>query len=319
MRSIEAHTDVFSKAGVKIERRGNYVFFIAPKKKENRYRVWQIEASVSATENLAMYGAGIKAEMEIIDAACEPPVTDLLNILKEMVAFVSGIGSNRLMIKGNNKLKGSWFKPRPDFGDIAGFIVAAAVTDGEIKIKEANIPDIVDGLVNWFEMFNIEIVRKGKDLIVRRGKGGLVTDVHKSGFPLASPSLPKLVPRPWPGFPVDVIPVMAVLASKSEGKLLLKNWMYESGFDFVRELNGLGSDIFLADPERMIINGPVKFTGGEVTPPVVIQAIKAVFLAALADAKMTTFHGINFLKRRYPNIVEVYRKLGAKIEVVEGE
>lgn len=318
MRSIEAHTSVFAKVGVEIERIGNYVRFLAPRVKARHYRVWQIEASVTATENFVMYAAGIKSEIELVDAACEPHVTDVVRLLRSMGAKISGIGSNRLMIKGTRKLKKAVFTPRPDFIDIAGLIVGAAVTNGDVTIKGANVPDIVDGLINWFSMFNIIFERKKKDLRVYVGKGGLITDVNKSGFPLAAPNLPKFVPRPWPGFPVDAIPVVATLASKSKGRLLLQNWMYESGLDFVRELNAMGADIFMIDPQRVIVNGPVTFKGGDIYPPTVIQAVKAVFLAALADPVTTVIHGTDLLKRRYPNIIEVYKKLGAKIEMVSG-
>lgn len=316
MRSIEAHVDVFRAVGVKVERNGDYVKFVAPKKKEKRYRVWQIEASVTATENFAMYAGGVEAEFELIDAACEPHVVDVLNLLKAMGSSIQGEGSNRIKIRGTNRFKKAEFTPRPDFIDICGLIVAAAVTNGEIRIIGANIPDIVDGLIKWFEMFNIEIKREGSDLIVSVGKGGLEVDIKKEGFPLAAPNLPKLYPRPWPGFPVDAIPSMATLASKSKGRLLLKNWMYESGLDFVRELNQMGADIMMMDPEKIIINGPVKFKGGTVTTPNVIQSCKAVFLAALADEVTTTIYGVDILRRRYPNIFEVYTRLGAKIEIM---
>ena len=314
MRSIEAHTNAFSKMGVKIEKRGNYIRFKVPKIIEKKYRVWQIEASVSATENIVMYAAGINSEVEIIDAACEPHVTDVVNLLKDMGAEIDGIGSNQLKIKGTDKLHKAIFQARPDFVDIAGYMIAAAITNGEIKIKGGNTPDVVDGIVNWMVMFNIQIDRAGKDLIAKRGKGGL--KISDTGFPLAAPNLPKFVPRPWPGFPVDCLPPMAVLASKSEGRLLLQNWMYESGLDFVRELNSLGADILMLDPQKIIVNGPREFKGGDVTPPLVIQSMKAVFLAALADSAETTIHGFDVLKRRYPNIIEVYKKLGANIEIV---
>ncbi|MBI2325966.1 UDP-N-acetylglucosamine 1-carboxyvinyltransferase [Candidatus Collierbacteria bacterium] len=316
MRSIEAHTNVFQKTGVEVERMGKYVRFRAPRVKAKKYTVWQIEASVTATENFVMYAAGIKSEVELFDAASEPHVTDLLKLLSQMGASISGIGSNRLVVKGKKTLGKGVFVPRPDAIDIAGYIVAAAVTNGEIKIKGANIPDIVDGMINWYSMFNIVVSRKGKDLIVKRGKKGLIIDVNKSGFPLAAPNLPKFTPRPWPGFPVDALPPIAVLASKSAGRLLIQNWMYESGLDFVRELNAMGADIFMIDTQRIIINGPVTFRGGEVTPPSVIQSVKAVFLAALADPAVTIVHGTEILKRRYPNIIEVYKKLGAKIETM---
>jgi UDP-N-acetylglucosamine 1-carboxyvinyltransferase len=316
MRSIEAHVDVFRAVGVKVERIGDYVRFEVPKKKENNYRVWQIEASVTATENFAMYAAGTNASFELIDAACEPHVVDVLNLLTDMGAGIEGAGSNRIKISGVGKFKKAEFTPQPDFIDICGLIVAAAVTDGKITLKGANIPDIVDGLIKWFVMFNIDIKRAGNDLVVSVGKGGLEVDVNKEGFPLAAPNLPKLYPRPWPGFPVDAIPMMATLASKSKGRLLLKNWMYESGLDFVRELNQMGADIMMMDPEKIIINGPVKFKGGTVTTPSVIQACKAIFLAALSDKVTTTIYGVDILRRRYPNIFEVYSRLGAKIELL---
>lgn len=316
MRSIEAHVDVFRAVGVKVERIGDMVRFEAPKKTEKKYRVWQIEASVTATENFAMYAAGVEAEFELIDAACEPHVVDVMTLLSDMGAKIVGAGSNRVKITGVKNYKKAEFEPRPDFIDICGLIVAAAVTDGKITIKGANIPDIVDGLIKWFVMFNIDVKRVGMDLVVSVGKGGLEVDVNKEGFPLASPTLPKLYPRPWPGFPVDAIPSMATLASKSRGRLLLKNWMYESGLDFVRELNQMGGDIMMMDPEKIIINGPVKFKGGTVTTPSVIQACKAIFLAALADNVTTTIYGVDILRRRYPNIFEVYSRLGAKIEIM---
>lgn len=315
MRSIEAHTNAFSKMGVTIEKIDNYIRFKAPKTKEKKYRVWQIEASVSATENIVMYASGINSDVEIIDAACEPHVTDVVNLLKDMGAEIDGIGSNQLRIKGSDKLREAVFQARPDFVDIAGYMIAAVITDGEIRIRGGNTPDVVDGIVNWMVMFNIQIDRLGNDLVVKRGKGGL--KISDTGFPLAAPNLPKFVPRPWPGFPVDCLPPMAVLASKSKGRLLLQNWMYESGLDFVRELNSLGADILMLDPQKIIVNGPKEFKGGDVTPPLVIQSMKAVFLAALADPVQTTIHGFDILKRRYPNIVEVYKKLGANIQVIE--
>ncbi|KKT72240.1 MAG: UDP-N-acetylglucosamine 1-carboxyvinyltransferase [Candidatus Collierbacteria bacterium GW2011_GWB1_44_6] len=316
MRSIAAHLDSFKKAGIEFKYIDGFVKFTAPKKTAKKYEVWQLEASVTATENLVIYAAGTSAEFVITDSACEPHVSELLRMLKAMGAEVEGIGSNRITIKGSQKLKEAVYEPGPDFVDVAGLIVAAAVTDGKIRIKGANVPEIVDGMINWFELFNVKIERDGLDLVASR-KGELFIDTVNSGVPLAAPGLPKLYPRPWPGFPVDAIPVMAVLASKTKGRLLLKNWMYESGFDFVRELNAMGADIFVSDPERVIVTGPVKFKGGVIVSPSVIQACKAIFIAALCDDVITEIHGVDILRRRYPNVFETYTSLGAAIERVD--
>ncbi len=314
-RSISAHVDAFEKAGVKIEQEGEKVIFTKNTKQVGSRQIWQYEASVTATENLAMYAAGIEEDIEIIDAAAEPHVSDTLKLLGQMGATIEGIGTNRLRIKGKKDLRGGIFKAGPDFVDIAGYMAAVGVAGGEIRIKDANIWEVTGGLVNWFRAFGVEVEEVGKDLVIRKN---LVPryKFQEMGIPMAGPDLPKLVPRPWPGFPVDVIPVMATLACKTEGRLLLQNWMYEAGFDFVRELNAMGADIVMMDPQRLLIQGPIKFKGGELTPPAVIQATKAIFLAALADDVETTIHGTDILQRRYPNILEVYRGLGANIEVV---
>lgn len=312
-RSIHAHINVFKSIGIKIEYFDGYIRFTAPSKIEKSYNLWPTEASVTATENLLMYAAGINATTEITDAACEPHVSDLAKLLSKMGAKITGISSNKLNIIGTKTFKKATFTPGPDFVDIAGFIVAASITKGKIKIKNGNIPEISKGLISHFKQFNISIVEKGDDLIVD-GSNKLIIDVKNSGFPLAGPELPKLCPRPWPGFPADVIPVMVTLASKTQGRLLINNWMYETGLNFINELNKMGADIYMSDPNKVIVSGPVKFKGGDITSPGVIQACKAMFLASLCDPVETVLYGSEILKRRYPNIVEVYKSLGADIE-----
>jgi UDP-N-acetylglucosamine 1-carboxyvinyltransferase len=313
-RSVSAHIDSFQKAGVNVEFGNDYATFTAPDKPQPGYNVWQFEASVTATENLCMYAAGINSTITIKDAASEPHVTQLVELLQGMGAQIDGKGSNRLEIKGNKNLKSAEFTAHPDFVDIGGLIVAAAVTKGHLVLKNANMNGNVGGMLDWFKKFNISITENDRDVIVD-GSGELCIDHKNSGFPLAGGDLPKLAPRPWPGFPIDVLPVMVTLASKTKGKLLIQNWMYENGLDYIKELNALGANIFMADPQRVIVYGPVKFKGGKIDSPGIIQACKAIFLAALADNVETTIAGADILKRRYPNIIEVYNRLGADISV----
>ena len=93
--------------------------------------------------------------------------------------------------------------------------------------------------------------------------------------------------------------------------------MYEHGLNFVHQLNQLGADIELLDSQRVVVpEPPARFHGGEVTPPEVIQSVKSLFLAALADPAETVIHGTDILRRRYPDVLAVYRSLGAEIEHV---
>lgn len=148
------------------------------------------------------------------------------------------------------------------------------------------------------------------------GSGELMIDLKDSGFPLAGDDLPKFVPKPWPGFPIDALPAIVVLACKARGRLLIQNWMYETGLDYVRELSALGANIFMTDPQRIIVSGPTKFKGGKITVPGIIEGAKAVFLASLCDEVTTTVEGVGILQRRYTDIFDIYRQLGVSIEIV---
>lgn len=315
-RSIAAHIEVFTKAGVQITYDDTSVTFKSPSiLRTEPLTIWQTETSVTATENIIMYLAGMEAETTLINAACEPHVAQLCTFLVNMGAKIEGIGSNKLTIFGTTSLKGATFLPEPDVVDIAGFIVAAALTKGKITVKNAGHPHIIGGIVNVFSKFGIKTNIIDNDLFID-GSATLEIDVLNSGFPLAGPNMPKLNPGPWPNFPVDILPVVVTLACKAKGALLVNNWMYETGLHFVDNLKALGANIDVLDSQKVIVRGPCKFKSGEVTVPDVIQACKAVFLAALADETEIVIHGTEILKRRYPDIFNVYRSLGAQIEQV---
>lgn len=315
-RSIAAHIEVFTKAGVQIEYGDSHVVFKQPKhERKEPLTIWQTETSVTATENVVMYLSSIEAKTTLINAACEPHVEQLCNFLVSMGAQIEGIGSNKLTIIGNKNLQGSTFVPQPDHVDIGGFIVAAAITRGKITVKDAAPIHISGGLINVFSKFGILIKPVGNDLYID-GTNDLEIDLINSGFPMADEDLPKLNPGPWPNFPVDILPVVVPLACRTKGRLLINNWMYESGLQFVYNLKALGALIDVIDGQKIIVHGPCKFKSGEVTVPDVIQACKAVFLASLADKTEITIHGTDILKRRYPDIFNVYKSLGAQIEVL---
>jgi len=315
-RSINAHIDSFSKVGVTTEFiEDGYVRFTAPKKVGQNYFVWQFEASVTGTENFLLYCAGTESRIEIVSCACEPHVSELEDLLATMGAKIEGAGSNRVVVNGSRGLRGGHFTPGPDFVDIAGLCVASAVTGGEIRIKGANIKRVSGGIVDTIKKFGVDIANDGEDLVVR-GSGKLCIDVKEAGFPLAGDDLPKFVPKPWPGFPIDALPAVVVLACKTKGRLLIQNWMYETGLDYIRELSAMGANIFMSDPQRIIVSGPTKFKGGKITVPDIIEGAKAVFLASLCDDVTTTIEGVEVLKRRYTDIFDLYRRLGAKIEEI---
>ncbi|MBP7927582.1 UDP-N-acetylglucosamine 1-carboxyvinyltransferase [Patescibacteria group bacterium] len=318
-RSIAAHIDVFKKAGISCsinDLQETAEFFVESKLVNTALDIWMSEASVTATENIAMYAAGTSTPMTIRDAACEPHVVQLLELLKDTGAKISGIGSNVLHIEGSKGLAGFSFTPWPDHIDIAGYIAAVAMCGGKIVIKNANLPQVMNGILDWFKLFGVDVYPQGANLVAEGTKLPQI-DYANLSFPLAGDHLPKFIPRPWPGFPVDLLPIMITLACKNKGSIMMQNWMYESGLDFTRELNKLGADILTCDPQRVIVNGRINFKGGELVSPNVIQACMALFLAGMADPVETVLHGVQSLNRRYANIFESYRHLGADIEVLE--
>ncbi len=314
-RSIAAHVDVFKGCGVTTTYNTDTVTFNVSKKLKHA-RIWQMEASVTATENFAMYAAGTEGVYELIDAACEPHVSEVLSLLENMGAKISGKESNKIIIEGKQKLKETVYTPGPDIIDIVGYIAATALTKGKITLAGANVPNIVDSVIQCLSKFNIGIKKHAHDLEIN-GSKQLKIDLANSGMPLAGDDLPKFSPRPWPGFPVDALPQIVALGCKLNGRILVQNWMYESGLEFCREIASMGANVFICDPQKVIVSGPAKLKNSEVYPPDVIQAIMALFLLALADPIETTIHNTQFLLRRYPNIIKDYQKLGANITVLE--
>ena len=313
-RSVSTHINGYRELGITVEEHDSDIILSRPRTWNKNQAVWLSEASVTATISIANFAAGTDCEIEIKNAACEPHVCDVLSVLQEMGARIDGIGTNHLCIKGEKNLKPARFKASPDYVDVAGYCVAAGVTGGRIRVVNGNHGGAIRGIGKWLSYFNLGIEFEGDDVIAD-GSAGL--EVLQEMFPKAGHDLPKMVVAPWPGFPVDVLPVMVTLATKSYGRILFQNWMYESGFDFIRELAYLGADIYMCDPQKIIVMEPkTKYAGGIVGSPGIIQGTKAIFLAALADPVETIVHGTDILKRRYPDILHTYCRLGADIEAV---
>jgi UDP-N-acetylglucosamine 1-carboxyvinyltransferase len=310
-RSISTHVNGFRELGIEVKESGSEVLLVNPKKRTKRQMVWLTEASVTTTISIATFAAGSDGEIEIRNAACEPHVCDILYALQDLGATIEGIGSNHLYIKGTSNFKKAVFKASPDYVDVSGYCVAAAVSKGKIRIVQGNKGNNMLGIAKWFSYFNLNITFEGDDILA---DGARELEIQYEKFPKAGHDLPKLAVAPWPGFPVDVLPVIVTLATKAKGRILFQNWMYESGFDYIRELAYMGAEIYMSDPQRIIVMEPrTQYKGGIVVSPGIIQGTKAIFLAALSEPVKTTLHGTDILKRRYPNILDTYKRLGANL------
>lgn len=269
--------------------------------------IWQLEASVTGTENLILAAVKAKGTTVIYNAACEPHVQDLCNFLVSVGAKIQGIGTNKIVIEGVDKLNGGEWTVISDHIDIGGLIVAAAITNGHLTITDA-IPEHMTQILAYYEKINLKYQIEGNSIIIPDNQE-LYCKTNMKG------DLDKVPDQPWPtGFPIDLIPQMIVLASKAPGNIKVHSFMYETQLLFIEELNKLRANVLLADTHTMITFGPSKFKGASVNAPGVLQSAHAVFLIGLAAEGVTTIQNADIISRRYPDIVPTYNALGAKIE-----
>jgi UDP-N-acetylglucosamine 1-carboxyvinyltransferase len=268
------------------------------------------EASVTGTENTILAAVMARGTTIIRNAACEPHVQDLCDFLNLLGAQIEGIGSNVLTIHGVDRLHGGEFTIGPDFMEVGSFIGLAAVTGGDLRIKNAGVRDLrMTQLV--FERLGVEIAFEEDDVVVP-GEQLLTITPDLGG------AIPEIKDRPWPGFPPDLMSIAIVIATQSQGSVLFHEWMYESRLYFVDKLIRMGARIILCDPHRCLVQGPTWLHGERVESPD-IRAGMSLLLAALCARGTSVISGIRQIDRGYERIEEKLRSLGAQIERVSNK
>ncbi|MBN1332003.1 UDP-N-acetylglucosamine 1-carboxyvinyltransferase [Candidatus Dojkabacteria bacterium] len=302
-RPVDSYFQAVERLGAKVEYEDNSFKVDASNLRGSR--VWQGEKAVTGTENLIMAAVLAKGKTEIINAASEPHVQDLCNFLNKMGARISGIGSDRLYIEGVEVLFGTEHQISYDFMEVGTFITAAIVTGGELRIENA-MKNHLDMILGEFGKFNIKTKWDGETLIVP-AKQTLKTCNYLDG------SMNKLECLPWPGFPPDLLQFAIVLATQSKGRILIHDKLYEGRLFYTQELNTMGADIFLADPHRLIVNGPTALKGRVLKSPD-IRAGMSLLVAALGASGESIIERGEIIERGYSNIEERFRSIGADIE-----
>src|SRR5687768_9541060 len=206
------------------------------------------EASVTRTGTALLAAASASGRSEIRNAATEPHVVELCDFLVKMGADISGIGSSKLRIEGVGKLTGATHQLGGDYIEAGSWAVVAAITGGEIAIDGARDDDI-EVVASVLKRMNVDCGMKDGVFSVR-------------------PSRPKAVRRIttglWPAFPSDLVSLVTVLATQSQGRTLVHDWMYELRLFALEQMSGMGADMFLADAHRIIVTGPTRLRGGRI-------------------------------------------------------
>ena len=252
--------------------------------------------SVGATENIMMAAVLAKGTTIIENAAEEPEIVDLANFLNKMGARVKGAGTETIKIEGVEKLGGCKHGIVPDRIETGTFMVAAAITRGEILIKNA-VPDHVKAITAKLIECGVVVEKTDEGLLVKGNVNPLVSTNIKT--------------MPYPGFPTDIqSPFMALLTTVEGSSVVIEN-IFENRFMHVAELNRMGANIKI-DGRSAIIYGGRPLQGAQVISTD-LRAGAAMVLAGLVAEGTTEIAEIYHIERGYENFVEKFRKLGATI------
>lgn len=265
------------------------------------------EPSVTATENAIMASLFAQGGVVIRNAASEPHVQDLIRFLNHLGASISGIGSNMLTVKAVEALQGGHWRIIGDHIEVGSFISLAAVTGGEITIKNAGV-QYLHMIRYYFSKLGISMEFRGSDVFVP-GNQQLVIENDHFG------EVPTIYDAPWPGFPTDLTSIAVVTATQAAGTVLIFEKMFNGRLFFVDKLSAMGARIVLCDPHRVVVAGVSKLYGTELVSPD-IRAGMALLIASLCAEGESIIHNIGQIDRGYLLLERRLGKLGARIERV---
>ncbi len=307
-RRLDTHFEGFIKLGAKFRYNKEEYFYGVEADELNGAYMLLDEASVTGTANIVMAAVLAKGTTTIYNAACEPYLQQLCNMLVRMGAKIDGIGSNLLKIDGVKKLKGTTHTILPDMIEIGSWIGLAAMTRSEITIKNVKYDEL--GVIPaTFRKLGITIERQGDDIFIPAHNDGYEIQNYIDG------SILTIADAPWPGFTPDLLSIILVVATQARGSVLIHQKMFESRLFFVDKLIDMGAKIILCDPHRASVIGhdfKSKLKATTMTSPDIRAGI-SLLIAALSAKGTSTIHNIEQIDRGYQNIDTRLRRIGAKI------
>ena len=295
-RPIDQHIKGFKALGAEVEIEHGMIMTSAEKLVGNH--IYMDVVSVGASINVMLAAAMAEGNTIIENAAKEPHVVDVANMLNSMGANIKGAGTDVIRIKGVPKLHGTEYSVIPDQIEAGTFMFAAAATKGDILVKNV-IPKHLEATTA--KLLEIGCTIEEYDDAVRViGPEGLKCTHVKT--------------LPYPGFPTDMQPQIAVTLALSQGISIVTESIFENRFKYVDELSRMGANIKV-EGNTAIITGVDKFTGTQISAPD-LRAGAALVIAGLAADGFTTIDDIVYIQRGYEKFEEKLRSVGAKIEKV---
>jgi UDP-N-acetylglucosamine 1-carboxyvinyltransferase len=296
-RPVDIHLDALSKLGVKYKIVQGYVHAKAPKGLiGSKIRFPKI--SVGATENLIIAASFAKGTTVLSNCAIEPEIKDLVNFLKSMGCNINWISKRSIKIEGVSNVKEINYSVMFDRIEAGTYLIAAAVTEGNLKIQNV-VPKIIQTEINTLKKIGVKIkVKKDEIHIVGNKK---IKSIN-------------IKTAPYPGFPTDLQAQMMVLLCKANKQSVIKEDIFENRFMHVAELNRMGAKIS-TDGNKAKITGNINFEAAELMATD-LRASVSLILAALTTKGKSVINRIYHLDRGYENIEKKLKKVGAKIRRV---
>ena len=308
-RRLDTHFEGLIKLGAEFNYNSEDYFYSVEAKELIGTDMLLDEASVTGTANIVMAAVLAKGKTTIYNAACEPYLQQLCNMLIRMGANISGVGSNLLTIEGVESLNGTSHRVLPDMVEIGSWIGLAAMTKSKLTIKN----------VQWEYLGQIPSVFRKLGLTIEKKEDDIFIPAHTEGYEIQNyidGSILTVADAPWPGFTPDLLSIVLVVATQARGSVLIHQKMFESRLFFVDKLIDMGAKIILCDPHRASIIGhdfKSQLKAATLTSPDIRAGI-SLLIAALSAQGTSTIHNIEQIDRGYERIVERLQKIGAKIQ-----
>lgn len=302
-RRLDAHFYGLRGLGAELESETPPFVFEAKKKLRGRDLFFD-EASVTATEHIMSVATVAKGRTILRNAASEPHVVDLGNLLIKMGAKISGLGSNTITIDGVERLSGTEHEILYDHIEAGSFLAMAAATGGEIRIRGA-APGHFWMTRRVFEKLGVKFEIRPNQLYLPGGQELRIK-------PDIGNAVPAISDGPWPQYPSDMMSCAIVMATACAGVVLFFEKMFESRIYFVDRLIAMGANAIVCDPHRVVISGPSRLRGTELNSPDIRSGMALVIAALRADGR-SVIRNTDMIARGYEDCVTKIQALGGRV------
>lgn len=300
LRPIDQHIKGFRALGADV--RIEHGLVIADTQRLKGGHIYMDVVSVGATIDVMIAAVMAEGQTIIENAAKEPHVVDVANFLNSMGAVVKGAGTDVIRIKGVPRLHGTEYAIIPDQIEAGTFMFAAAVTKGDVTVKNV-IPKHLESITAKLTEIGCEVDES--DDAVRVVAAKPLTHTHVKTLP-------------YPGFPTDMQPQITVALGLSRGTSIVTESIFENRFKYVDELTRMGASIKVEGGNTAIIDGVSRYTGASISAPD-LRAGAALVIAGLSAEGTTVIDDIRFIERGYEDFHIKLQSLGAQIEKIVTE